>query len=96
MAEAETKQVNTTAAGHPPVWTRKQRVDGAQNKPTATSGTHGHIPTHDRRPHNARRPQKQQQRGQQQQHGHSGYGEDRAVCHVHDAQSIREADGVRN
>ncbi|CAH0375554.1 unnamed protein product [Pelagomonas calceolata] len=37
-------------AHHAPNWSRKQHVDGAHDKPSATSGSHG------RRPHNATKP----------------------------------------
>lgn len=49
MAEAA-RHVNTMEAHHAPNWSRKQHVDGAHDKPSATSGSHG------RRPHNATTP----------------------------------------
>ena len=49
MAEAA-RHVNTMEAHHAPNWSRKQHVDGAHDKPSATSGSHG------RKPHNATRP----------------------------------------
>ena len=44
------RHVNTMEAHHAPNWSRKQHVDGAHDKPSATSGSHG------RKPHNATRP----------------------------------------
>ena len=49
MAEAA-RHVNTMEAHHAPNWSRKHHVDGAHDKPTATSGSHG------RRLHNATKP----------------------------------------
>ncbi len=49
MAEAA-RHVNTMEAHHAPNWSRKQHVDGAHDKPSATSGSHG------RRPHNTTKP----------------------------------------
>ena len=49
MAETA-RHVNTMEAHHAPNWSRKQHVDGAHDKPSATSGSHG------RKPHNATRP----------------------------------------
>ena len=49
MAEAAL-HVNTMEAHHAPNWSRKHHVDGAHDKPTATSGSHG------RRLHNATKP----------------------------------------
>ena len=50
MAEAAARHVNTMEAHHAPNWSRKHHVDGAHDKPSATSGSHG------RRPHNATKP----------------------------------------
>ena len=47
MAETAARHVNTMEAHHAPNWSRKQHVDGAHDKPSATSGSHG------RKPHNA-------------------------------------------
>jgi hypothetical protein len=52
MAETAARHVNTMAAHHAPNWSRKQHVDGAHDKPSATSGSHG------RRPHNATKPKR--------------------------------------
>ena len=49
MAETA-RHVNTMEAHHAPNWSRKQHVDGAHDKPSATSGSHG------RKPHNSTRP----------------------------------------
>jgi len=49
MAETAA-HVNTMEAHHAPNWSRKQHVDGAHDRPSATSGSHG------RRPHNATKP----------------------------------------
>ena len=49
MAETA-RHVNTMEAHHAPNWSRKHHVDGAHDKPSATSGSHG------RRPHNATKP----------------------------------------
>ena len=40
MAEAA-RHVNTMEAHHAPNWSRKQHVDGAHDRPSATSGSHG-------------------------------------------------------
>ena len=50
MAETAARHVNTMEAHHAPNWSRKQHVDGAHDKPSATSGSHG------RKPHNSTRP----------------------------------------
>ena len=39
MAETA-RHVNTMEAHHAPNWSRKHHVDGAHDKPSATSGTH--------------------------------------------------------
>ena len=49
MAETA-RHVNTMEAHHAPNWSRKHHVDGAHDRPSATSGSHG------RRPHNATKP----------------------------------------
>ena len=50
MTETAARHVNTMEAHHAPNWSRKHHVDGAHDKPSATSGSHG------RRPHNATKP----------------------------------------
>ena len=50
MAETAARHVNTMEAHHAPNWSRKHHVDGAHDRPSATSGSHG------RRPHNATKP----------------------------------------
>ena len=39
MAETAARHVNTMEAHHAPNWSRKQHVDGAHDKPSATSGS---------------------------------------------------------
>ena len=40
MAETAARHVNTMEAHHAPNWSRKQHVDGAHDKPSATSPAH--------------------------------------------------------